>query len=289
MGANLAAQEFKVSVSINHPALQTADPKVFQTLKSQIEEFYNNTSFTGKRYEDFEKIEFNLTIFIKQDVNATTFNTDFLFQSLRPVYASDYTSQVLNVNDKDFTFSYTELQPIQNNEDAFTDVLSSLLTYYAYIILGYDYDTFSPFGGEDYFRIAKNIVDNIPTSIKSSDNKWSIEGPNRSRYHIIGDIFNPKARDVRQSMYEYHRKGLDIMHNDPDKGTVVMINALTNLEQVNEIYPNSQIIQMFTDSKKEELVEVLRASASGQRSKAYKIMVKLDPYRAEDYQVLEKF
>lgn len=286
--SNLAAQEFKTKVSINVPALQTADPKTFETLKAQVEEFYNNTSFTGKQYEDFEKIEFNLTIFIKQENSATSFSGDFLFQSLRPVFASDYKSQVINYIDKGFTFSYTELQPIRNNDNSFSDILSTLLTFYAYAILGYDYDTFSPFGGENYFQIAKNILDNVPESIKNADEQWSPTGPNISRYFLINDILNPKARDVRQSMYEYHRQGLDIMHDDPEKGIVVILNSLTNLEQVNNVFPNSQIIRMFTDAKKDEVVEVMKAGATGQKNRTYKIMSKLDPFRADQYQILNK-
>ncbi len=286
--SNLIGQEFKTTVSINVPALQTADPRTFETLRAQVEEFYNNTSFTGKEYEDHEKIEFNLTIFVKQENSTSSFTADLLFQSLRPVYASDYKSQLINYIDKGFTFSYTELQPIRNNDDSFSDILSTLLTFYAYAILGYDYDTFSPFGGENYFQIAKNILDNVPESIKGADDQWSPTGPNISRYFLINDNLNPKARDVRQSMYEYHRLGLDIMHDDPEKGIVIILNTLTNLEQVNNIFPNSQILRMFTDAKKDEVVEIMKAGATGQRNRAYKIMTKLDPFRADAYQVLNK-
>ena len=286
--STLVAQEFKANVTVNTPRLQNADPTTLNTLKAQIEDFYNNTSFTGQAFQDEEKIEINFTVFVKEDINPTTFKTDIMVQTLRPVYNSDYSSPILNWIDKDFTFTYTELQPIQNNKDSYTDPLSSLLTFYSFVILGYDYDTFEMNGGDSYFQIARNIMENVPSSVKSSDDRWSNDGPNRSRFHIINDIFNPKARGARQAFYTYHRLGLDLIADDTDKALVLFVNAIDELIQVNDIYPNSQIIQMFTDAKRDELIEITKGCTQGQREKVYKAMVKLDPARADQYEAIQK-
>jgi len=286
----LTAQIFKTNVKVNAPNIQNADPKSLERLEAQISEFYNNESFVDIEFEDHEKIEFNVTVFIKEDLSPTAFKADFLFQSLRPVYGSDYTTQVMNIIDKDVSFTYTDLQPIQNNTDSYTDPLSSLFTFYAYVILGYDYDTFSEFGGEDYFRQAQLIVQNVPASVKAGDGDW--DQPTkinaRSRFVLIDDVFNPKAREMRKASYDYHRQGLDIMSTEPEKGLVMILNSLTNVERVEDVYPNSMAVQMFTDAKIQEVIDIMAAGALGQKKKAYNIMVKIDPYRAERYESLNK-
>ncbi len=286
----LVGQEFRAQVKISAPNLQNADPKSLERLEAQISDFYNNTSFTSLDLDDEEKIEFNLTVFIKEDLSPTSFKADFLYQSLRPVYGSDYTTQVMNTIDKDFTFTYTDLQPIQMNSDSYTDPLSSLCTFYAYVILGYDFDSFSEFGGDDYFRIAQNVVLNVPQSVSGADGAWA--SPNsintRSRYVLIDDVFNPKARELRKASYIYHLKGLDVMSSEPEKGLIMILNSLGLAENVEDIYPNSMAIQMFTDAKINEILEIIPGGAMGQKKKAYNIMVKIDPYRTKQYEPLNK-
>jgi len=286
----LTAQIFEANVKVNAPNIQNADPKSLERLEAQISEFYNNESFVDLEFEDHEKIEFNVTVFIKEDLSPTSFKADFLFQSLRPVFGSDYITPVMNIVDKDVSFTYTDLQPIQNNTDSYTDPLSSLFTFYAFVILGYDYDTFSEFGGEEYFRQAQLIVQNVPSSVRGSDPGWAqpTKINTRSRFVLIDDVFNPKARDMRKASYDYHLRGLDVMHSDPEQGLLMILNSLANIERVEDIFPNSMAVQMFTDAKMQEVVDVLAAGASGQKKKAYKIMVKIDPYRADRYEVLNR-
>ncbi|MBT8233338.1 MAG: DUF4835 family protein, partial [Bacteroidia bacterium] len=145
----LKAQELNIKVKVNAPRLNLVDPKVFETLEKQISEFLNNTRWTDDEFEPHEKIEGNVNVTITGELSATSFAADFFIQTIRPVYNSNYKSQILNFVDK-VSFSYQEFQPIENSYNTYYDPLSSLLTYYAYLMLAADYDTFEMLGGDKY-------------------------------------------------------------------------------------------------------------------------------------------
>ncbi len=284
----LFGQELNVKVEVKAPTLSFADPKVTKTLENGISEFFNNNKWTEEDFEDDERIEVNFTLYITEDLSPTSFTADIRFQTLRPVYNSNYVTPILNISDKSYNFTYQELQPIQNNEFSYTDNLSSLMTFYAYLILGYDFDTFSAQGGEKYFRKAQEVLNNIPPSEGANNEGWTNESEN-GRYFMIETLFNPRSTEMRQMSYDYHRQGLDIMHQDQNKALAVMTSALTSVDRVNKAYPNSLIVQMFTDAKNEELIEVFRGASEGQKAKVQDILISVDPSRADRYYNISKF
>lgn len=281
------AQELKINVNISTPKLKTADPKVFNTLETAISEFINNTKWTDEDFEDGEQIEGSLQINIKEDLSTNSFIADFYVQSVRPVFNSGYNSTLLNHVDRDVKFNYEELTPIQNNTNGFTDNLSAVLSYYVYIILGFDYDTFSPLGGEKYFQIAQNIVSSVPPSISSGERSWVSLGSSRNRYWLVENVLNPRVRPYRLAYYDYHRKSLDIMENDPDRGRAILMSALGQIDRVNRAYPNSMILQMFSDSKNVEIVEIFKVANRADQQKVYNIMTAIDPSKAPQYSDLK--
>jgi len=283
LSSTVFSQELNVKVEVKAPTLSEADPAVMNTLKNSVSEFFNNNKWTDEDFEDDERIEVNFTIYITDDITATTFNADIRFQTLRPVYNSNYVTPILNVADKSFSFGYQELQPIQNNSQTYTDNLSSLLTFYAYLIIGHDFDTFSPLGGDKYFRQAQDILNNVPPSEGDLNKGWTNQ-EEVGRYFMIENLFNPRTSEFRQSVYDYHRQGLDLMHSDQNRALAVMTSSLSTLEKINKAYPNSMIVQMFTDSKNEELIEIFRGASDGQKSKVKNILVTVDPSRADRYQ-----
>lgn len=173
---SITAQELNLDVTINTPKLNIADPQVFRTLETAISDFYNNSVWTDDDFESEERIEGTVQINIKEDLSTNTFVADFLVSSARPVYNSNYYSQTIKLIDKDVSFSYEQYGPLFNNANSFSDNLSAILSYYAYVILGTDYDTFSPFGGEKYYQIAQSIVNSIPPSVSGSDRAWTAIG-----------------------------------------------------------------------------------------------------------------
>lgn len=277
------AQELKLNVQVNTPNLQTIDPKVFETFEKQVYEFFNNTKFTEDEFEDFEKIQGNININITEELSNTAFKANIMIQSIRPVYNSNYKSQVLNYNDQGIGIIYQENQPMQNSFNNYIDPFSSLLSYYAYLILGFDYDTFTPYGGDDHFKTARNIVDNIPQA-SSDGTSWDASSrDNMSRFNIIEELQSARLRPFRQALYEYHLKSLDNMAYDANKSRAIMTSAITAIEQVNKSQRNTGVVQMFCDSKREEIVEIFKGAPRGDQSKIYNIMTGLDPARSSSY------
>jgi len=276
------AQELNINVQVKAPRLQLVDPKVFQTLEKEVYEFLNNTRWTDDEYETFEKIEGNLNITITEEISNTSFKADVFVQTLRPVFNSNYKSQVLNLVDKGVAFTYRELQPLENSYSSYSDALSAILTYYAYFILASDYDTYEPFGGDAHFQTVENIISSIPPNVSKSTG-WDQQGSRRNRYWMSENMRNPRIKPLRQAVYEYHRQSLDNMHEDSDKSRAIMVSALTTFEQVNNSVNNTAAVQMFIDSKRTELIEIFKGASRGQQTKVYDILVKLDPAQASRY------
>lgn len=278
-----AAQELNLTIQVIHPRLQIADPQIFENMKKEVTNFFNNTKWTEDEYEEFEKIEGNLNITITEELSATSFTADFALQGIRPVYNSNYKTQTLNYVDKGISFGYRENQPILNSRSNFIDPLSSLLTYYAYLLVGFDHDTFSSFGGDSYFQLARNIISNIPNGVAAGTGWDSNTRSNTSRFNVIDNLLDPRVRPYRQAIYEYHIQSLDQMHEDPGKSRAVMLSAITAIGEVNRAVLNSGILQMFSDCKREEIIQIFIGGDRGQQSKVYDIMVAVDPARATDY------
>lgn len=281
------AQELNFNVNINTPTLKTADPKLFETLETAITEFYNNTVWTDDEFEPFERIEGALQINIVDDISANTFKADFYLSVSRPIYKSNSYTTLITHLDKNVQFSYQEFAPIYNSTTAYSDNLSSILTFYAQLVLAIDYDSYSPYGGERFFQNAKSIVAGIPTSVANSDKSWSATGPSKSRYYLIDNLLNPRVRSYRLASYEYHLQGLDNMHGDLQKGRANILGALKNIDDVNKSFPNSMIMQVFSDTKTNELKDIFVAASPGEKRKVYDIMTRIDPSKASEYSILK--
>jgi hypothetical protein len=280
------AQELKMNVSVKIQETKTADPQLFKALERSVAEFYNKTQWTDDNYEDEEKIECDMQITIKEELSATSFTADIVIQAIRPVYGSNYSTQILNHIDKGVFFRYQELDPIQDNSEIYTDNLSSILSFYAYIILGMDYDSFSEQGGDPYFNNAKNIVTNVPSS--SGDDGWTFKGGvTRNRNKLISDLLNPSVVDFRKAFYEYHRLGLDTSEKDPLKFRAIISNAVQTITKVEKDLPNSMIVKIFADCKFGELVEIFKPAETLEKRKMFNMLVKLDPAQADELQALK--
>lgn len=274
-------QELNLEVRVNAPTLKVADPRTITSFEKTLNEFFNERKWTSDEYETEERIEGTIQINIKDDPSANSFVADVYITSGRPVYNSNYTSPLLNHVDRDISFSYSELDPIRDNRNTYTDNLSSIMTYYAYIILGFDYDSFSLDGGEDHFKTANGIVANIPPNVSSSDRSWSSLGSERNRYWLINNILNPRLKRYRQAYYDYHRKGLDKMETDVVVSKAIMLSSLKEIRAVNESYPNSMILQMFSNSKRAEILEIFKNSIRTEQKLVYDIMSELDPAQSD--------
>ncbi len=280
------AQELKMNVTVKTQEIKTVDPKVFKSLERAVSDFYNTTQWTEDEFEDEEKIEADFQITITSEVSTTTFTADFVIQGIRPVYGSNYSTQIFNHIEKGVTFSYVEFQPIQNNSDAFTDNLSAILTFYAYIMIGMDYDTFAKFGGDPYFERARNIVNSVPNTV--NDESWVYTGGlARNRSKLISDLQSASVSEFREAMYEYHRLGLDIIGDDPIKGRAAISAALLKIRNVEKALPNSMVVKIFSDCKLSELVEIYKPASAQEKKQVYDVVKRIDPAQIGDVEALK--
>ncbi|MBP7274461.1 MAG: DUF4835 family protein [Saprospiraceae bacterium] len=272
------AQEFDFKVSIVTPKLQIADPKVFDNMSAALKDMINSQKWTDDIFEPNERIKGNIVITIKEEQSANAFTADFGIQAVRPVYGSNYETPIFTHLDKDVPFTYEIGRPLFFSNNNYVDNLTSVIGFYAYIIIGLDYDTFSPLGGDQYFQRAQDIVNTVP----SGSPGWSV-GEQRSRYQLIENLLNPRVKAFRQSMYDYNRLGLDIMAQDPAKGRQIIEKALDKASELSVSYPNCMILQVFANTKRDEIVEIFKEADRGQKTKVYLIMSKVDPSNAPKY------
>ncbi len=278
------AQEFRTNVIIQTPSLQNADPKVFETLQNTIQEFYNNTKFTETEYEEFEKIQLDINMTISSEITQTRFKADFAIQATRPVYNSNYSTPILTHVDKEFAFDYEQFAPIDFSENSFSTNLSSLLSFYAYMVLGLDGDSFSPYGGETHLQAAREIVNLIPQNLAETlRSGWRSIDSNRNRYWLVDDMLNPRLRDFRQIWYDYHRQGLDIMAQNPEAGRAIISDTFTVIGELNRSRPNTMILQVFSNTKNGELVEIFKRGDTAEQNLLISTMTKVDPANSAKY------
>lgn len=281
--SSLSGQELKVDIIVNTPRLQSVDPQVFQTLKTAIKEFMNNQPFTEDVFELEERIEVTIQLTIKDEYSLNSFGADMSIQAVRPVYGSNYKSSILMHVDKDVTFTYDQYQPIVFSRNAFVDNLSSILSFYAYYILGLDYDTYSKGGGEPYFQAAQEVINMIPTSVTGSNKGWKPTDGNRNRYWMVENALNPTFRAMREASYTYHLKGLDEMHRDPAKGKINLLKGIDAIATIAKINRNSMAIQLFANAKNQEIIEIFKEADMGMKRQVRDLMGLIDPANASRY------
>lgn len=281
------AQELDVNIKINTPKLQTVDPKVFATLEKSIQEFFSTQKWTEDFFQAEERIRCNFILTIDKEESPTSFTAQLAVQSIRPVFGTTaHETTLLNFVDRNISFSYEQFQPILFSKNNFNDNLTSILAFYAYIILGLDYDSFSPLGGERFFLSAQEVMNTVPQGIAAAVKGWRPADGDRNRYWLVENLLSPKMRPFRQGMYDYHRQSLDLMSKDVSRGRVTMIQALEQVTKANQAYPNSMVLQLFNTAKADEIVEIFKGGSAAEKENVLRIMTRLDPSNVGKYRAI---
>lgn len=284
---NLNAQEIKCQVTVISPSLQTsaAEKQIFEELQLSILEFMNNTRWTNDIFGDNEKIECIIQINISEQASSENFGGDIQISASRPVFNSSYSSSIFNFKDPDFKFKYQRGSPIRFSIDMHRDNLSSVLAYYAYMVLGYDYDSFSAEGGNPYFIKAQQIVNNAQNAAEPG---WKAsEGP-RNRFAIVENALNNAFKPLRVAFSKYHREGFDVMYEDVNKGRKAVYDALVMIEQVHKIRPGSINAQIFFTAKRQEIINLFRCATTEEKNNVLKLLKKIDGANASKYDDISK-
>tara|TARA_B110000444_G_scaffold219059_1_gene218961 strand:- start:7833 stop:8723 length:891 start_codon:yes stop_codon:yes gene_type:complete len=245
-------QEIRCEVLVNSDLVNQTNQQIFITLQKSIQEFMNSQVWTSQNWNVEERINCSIIINLTS-YSGNNFKGTLQVQSQRPIYESNYNSPILNFQDLDLNFSYEEFQPLFYNTNRFDSNLISILSFYAYLIIGLDSDSFKPQGGQTFYVQAQKIS-NLAQQTKNSG--WISSGNRKNRYWLIDSILSKTFEEFRTTNYQYHRMGLDMMTTDQFEAKTNIANSLLNFNELNKRRPNSFLIQLFFDAKSQEIVNI---------------------------------
>jgi len=273
------AQELNCNVLVNAQFTGNENFQIFKTLENQLKEFVNKTQWTKKEFKLQERINCNIVINITEQ-NGDSFGASIQVQSSRPVFGSTYTTPIYNINDKDFSFRYVEFQNLIYNENQYESNLVSVLAFHIHMILGLDAESFAIEGGETYFKQAQRIVN---YSQQENFKGWKLEDGLQSRFALIDNILSPTFGEFRQVMYNYHRRGLDVMNTSKKDGKNEIASALSYFKQMNSRRPNSYLSRVFFDAKAEEIEQIFSSGPNVDISGLVDVLNRVAPTHASKW------
>ena len=238
---------------MNADLVDQTNSQIFETLALELNEFVSSTKWIDIRTEDYNKINCTMLITI-QNYNNNEFQANLQIQSSRPVFGSTYETPLLNRKDDDFNFNYQEFEPLNFNPNSTNTSLVSLISYYVYVTLGIDADSFSLNGGDAYFNQARKIVD---LSQSNRFSGWKQSERRTNRYWLIDQLSTNPFSLFRQAIYDYHLNGLDVMSSEPEVGKQAIAKSISDLKTLSDSRPNSLVAQLFFDAKADEIIQIL--------------------------------
>jgi len=282
------AQELNAKVTVNANAVGTnVNKNVFQTLEAALNTFINNRKWTTDVFQPNEKIDCNFLLTLQPTTDDNVYTATLTVQAGRPVFNTSYLSPIVNFQDKDFEFKYVEFQKIEFNEnnvsgaDALASNLTATLAYYAYMILGFDYDSFAPRGGDPFFQKAQNIVNNAPEDRGIAG--WKAFDGVRNRYWLVENMLNQRYALMHDIYYNYYRMGMDKMYDDEKTARAEILNVLNQLNSFNTDNQNTMINQFFFQGKTTELIKIFSKASPEDKAHALELLQKLDITNSNRY------
>lgn len=275
------AQELKCQVQVISRQIQRSDRTIFEEMQRSIFEFMNNTVFTNHVIKVDERIECSIVITLNEQTGSDSYSGTIQVTSSRPIYNSDYNTPILNLVDDKFKFRYATQDAIELNVNSYTSTLSSVLSYYAYLILGFDYDTFGLLSGTQFYNISEKIVVNAQSDPSPGWRSFQDDGKNRAA--IIENLENDLYKPLRECYYKYNRLGLDVMTENNEKAREKIIEALEGLRSLQRKRPDSYLLQLFFETKVDELVSIFKKATPQNKRRVFNLLSQLDPGRQDDY------
>ncbi len=280
------AQELNARITINSDKVQSTNKQVFKTLQDALNDFVNNKKWTDATFALNERIDCSMTLIINEMVSDNSFKGEIQVQARRPVYNSSYTTTLLNYRDTELSFDYTEFEPLEYTENTLNSNLIATVVFYIYTILGLDFDSFSPKGGTAFLGQAMQIVS--LAQAQPTWTGWKAFENDRNRHALATALTDNTSELFRDMWYNYHRKGLDEMAANPDRGRTTIIGLLPVLEQVKSARPTSPLLQMFADSKLDEVVLIYSKATTPEKQEGYKRLSNLYPALTTRMESLKK-
>lgn len=287
--STLHAQELRARVSvISNRVGNNVDKKAFQTLQTALNDFINNRKWSLDTYSANEKIDCSLLLNLESTGDPDVYKASLTIQSGRPVFNSSYVSPVINYQDNDIIFKYVEFQQLEFNDtrvsgtDALVSNLTAVFAYWINMILGFDYDSFSPRGGNIYFQKAQNIINNAPEGRNISG--WKAFDGTRNRYWLTENLINSKYTIFHDAIYDYYRLGMDKLYDQEATARTQILNVLSLLNTFNIQNANTMILQFFFQAKTQELIQIFSKANPADKAKALDFLKRLDVSSATKYE-----
>ena len=268
------AQELNAQVIVNSDLVNQTNQQIFKTLEQSLNEFINTQVWTNQELLNQEKITCSFVLNLS-NYNNDQFEATLQVQSQRPVFDSNYDTPIMNFLDRDIIFSYQEFQPLFFNKSSFESNLVSLLSFYAYVIIGLDADTFVENGGSSYYEQALQVLNLAQVTSRKG---WKPSDGTRNRFWLIDNLRANTFREYREALYAYHRSGLDQMTSAPLEGKEAIMKAIIQLEALFLRRPNAFLLQVFFDAKVEEIVNIFKEGPKVDFKKIEIILKKIAPF-----------
>ena len=283
------SQELRCTVSINRDQVPSANQQTFQTLEQAITELMNTTKWTNLTFAEHERIDCQLMIVCKSVSETGLYTCEATIQASRPVYNTTYTSPLLNLKDKNFSFTWN-MEPLNVQLTTYEANLPSMLAYYAYLILGYDADSYQRMGGTPYFQQCENIITLCQTASMESVEQvgWQAFERNANRYSLCNNLLDEAFAPIRQYYYEYHRLGLDEMANNISNGRARIASGMKALKDAGKARMKNDILTVFLDSKSDEIVLIFQGGTDQEQDEVFNLLMELDPTRSDNYERIKQ-
>lgn len=285
-GYSAGAQELNARITINSDKIQGSSKQVFTTLQNALMEFVNNKKWTDATFSVNERIDCTMNITINERPTDDSFKAEILVQARRPVYNSSYATTLLNFRDTQLDFNYVEFEQLEYTENTLENNLTATIVFYIYIILGLDFDSFSPTGGNSFLQQAMQIV-NLAQS-QPSWNGWKPFDSQRNRHALVTALTENAGTGFRNMWYTYHRKGLDEMAANADRGRTTVLSSLPALQELKSSRPTSVLLSVFSDAKLDELVAMYSKATMQEKQEGYKFLSEIYPAESTRLEPLKK-
>lgn len=283
-----AAQELKANITIvSNQVNSNVNPNVFRTLQTALNTFMNTRKWTQDNFAPNERIECNFLLNLQPSGELNVYNASLTVQAARPVFNTSYLSPIINFKDDNVIFKYVEFQNLEFNEnrvsgsDALVSNLTAIMAYYAYMVIAFDYASFSPRGGDPYFAKAQNIVNNAPDGRGISG--WKAFDGIRNRYWLVENMLNSRYTIMHDVYYNYYRLGMDKLYDDENAARAEVMNVLNLLSNFINDNPNKMISQFFFQGKSTELIKMFAKAPVQDKARASEILQRLDITNASKY------
>ncbi len=277
---SLHAQELNCTVQINSDQISGSNKAVFNTLQKSISDFLNNRKWSELTYTNIEKIECSMNIIVKS-VLQDNYTAEIQIQSRRPIYNANFYSTLFNFKDNNFGFDYKEFDQLEMNENTITSNLTAVLAYYAYVIIGYDMDSYARLGGTSFFQAAERIVNAAQAADLAG---WKAFESSRNRYALINNLTDEAFKKYRNYFYEYHRLGLDEMSTNTVNARAKIAAGLPILRETNRARPSAIAIASFMDAKTDELINIFSKASEKEKKEAVEVLSDVNPTQINRYE-----